>query len=116
MAFATTNRSKGQVLADFVITVPLVLIGGGSVLSLVIFLSARCLLDLETYALARARLYGGPLSICQPSSLWGKIQTNSPLKISEKCLGDSTAAGEIKWKDQSLAKSYFDLKKGDFSR
>jgi hypothetical protein len=66
----TTNSRQGQVLVDFALAMP-VLIGFAGVLAFsALGFAARTLLQLDTYMLARAHLYGNATGICRPSRFW----------------------------------------------
>lgn len=105
---------RGQTLVSFAITLPFAALAAGGVLFALLALAARTALDLETYALARAHLYGNALGRCAPARFWA--EGGERLAVRHRCPSAGAAEGTLAWRGRTLFRSRVDLLRGDFGR
>lgn len=82
---------RGQILIEAALSLPAALLLSAGTVAVLLALLGKMALGLESYALARAHLYGNAAGICK-SSFFGQ----GHLRVSYECSAPATVRGELR--------------------
>jgi hypothetical protein len=106
MASLTLKKSRGAVLVECAITLPLVLSAASFLCLTTGLMAARELLFVDAFLLARAHLYGNARDLCGASQHWPSFPS---LAIDVRCDRLGRVSERLLWKGQERAAVSLDL-------
>lgn len=108
-----TNPRRGQGVVEFCLAAPILIGVVTATVVLLLLLFSRSVLDVESYRIARARLYGSHSKPCSP----GEIFAPSHPLTRFVCTGsDPRIEAQMNWHREHAQKVRWDLRTGEYFR